>query len=190
MCSCVIGYWKSWYLATEHVVFRVFLIYAYKVPASVDGIQLEGSRLDVSHWLFKKRGKQEIPESDFFTLPLTQKEMTVLAHTIVATSKLEKMDKADEALLGTISNRVFRWTEQHTAENETSVVFIGLRLTPQELIVLSKNLAGVRKSDQIETADKQILDGIFNRVVRWAERQGAWWDDGHKIITSLGQQID
>ena len=145
--------------------------------------------MDVSHWLFNKRGKQEIPESDFFTLPLAQKEMTGLAHAIVATRELEQMDKADEALLGTIRNRIFRWTEQYT-ESETSVGFIGLRLTQQELIVLTKNLSGVRRSDQIETADKQILDGIFNRVVRWAERQGAWWDDGHKIITSLGQQID
>ena len=142
------------------------------------------------HWLFKKRGKEESPDSDVFTLPLAQKEMTVLAHAIVATCELEQMDEADEALLGTISNGIFRWTEQHTAESETSVGFIGLRLTQQELIVLTKNLPGVRRSDQIETADKQILDGIFNRVVRWAERQGAWWDDGHKIITSLGQQID
>jgi hypothetical protein len=144
----------------------------------------------VHHWLFKKRGKEESPDSDFFTLPLAQKEMTVLAHAIVATCELEQMDKAAEALLGTISDRIFRWTEQHTAESETSVGFIGLRLTQQELIVLTKNLSGVRRSDQIETADKQILDGIFNRVVRWAERQGAWWDYGHKIITSLEQQID
>jgi hypothetical protein len=57
----------------------------------------------VHHWLFKKRGKEESPDSDFFTLPLAQKEMTVLAHAIVATCELEQLDKADEALLGTIS---------------------------------------------------------------------------------------
>ena len=53
-----------------------------------------------------------------------------------------------------------------------------------------KNLTRIGTSDQIEIADKEILEGIFNRVVRWAERQGAWWDDGHKIISSVEQQID
>ena len=146
--------------------------------------------MDLRHWFFKKRGKEEIPESNFFTLPLTQTEVIVLVRTIFVARKFEKIDMADKELLGAISNRILRWTERQGAENETSVDFIGLRLTQQELIVLTKNLSGVRRSDQIETADKQILDVIFNRVVRWAERQGAWWDDGHKIITSLGQQID
>jgi hypothetical protein len=68
--------------------------------------------------------------------------------------------------------------------------FIGLKLTQQEPIVLTKNLVGIRRSDQMEIADKEILGGVLNRVVRWAVRQGAWWDDGHKIITSVGQQID
>jgi hypothetical protein len=121
---------------------------------------------------------------------LTQKEAIVLARTIVVVCKFEQMDMADKELLGTITNRLLRWTERQRAENEGSEVFIGLRLIQQELLVLMKNLTRIGTSDQIEIADKEILEGIFNRVVRWAERQGAWWDDGHKIITSVGQQID
>jgi hypothetical protein len=146
--------------------------------------------LDLRHWFFKKRGKEEIPENNFFTLPLTQTEVNVLVRTIFVVCKFEKIDMADKELLGAISNRILRWTERQGAENETSVVFIGLRLTPQELLVLMKNLTGIGRSDQIEIADEEILEGILNRVGRWAERQGAWWDDGHKIITSVGQQID
>jgi hypothetical protein len=146
--------------------------------------------LDVRHWFFKKRGKGNISESNSFTLPLTQKEAIVLARTIVVVCKFEQMDMADKELLGTITNRLLRWTERQRAENEGSEVFIGLRLIQQELLVLMKNLTRIGTSDQIEIADREILEEIFNRVVRWAERQGAWWDDGHKIITSVGQQID
>jgi hypothetical protein len=53
-----------------------------------------------------------------------------------------------------------------------------------------KSFTRIRTSDQIESADKEILEGISNRVGRWAERQGVWWNDGHKIITSVEQQID
>jgi len=146
--------------------------------------------LNVRHWFFKKRSKEDLPESDSFTLPLTQKEAIVLAQTIVVVCKVEQMDMADKEALGTISNRLLSWTERRSAENEAPDVFIGLRLTPQELLGLMKNLTGIRTSDQIEIADKEILEGISNRVGRWAERQGAWWDDGHKIITSVDQQID
>lgn len=142
------------------------------------------------HWFFKKRSQEDISESDSFTLPLTQKEVIVLTRTIVVVCKFEDMDMVYKELLGTISNGLLRWTERRSAENEVSDVFIGLRLTEQELLGLVKNLTGIRTSDQIETADKEILEGISNRVVRWAERQGAWWDDGHKIITSVEQQID
>jgi hypothetical protein len=82
--------------------------------------------LDVRHWFFKKRSKEGVSESDSFTLPLTQKEAIVLARTIVVVCKFEQMDMADKELLGTISNRLLRWTERQSAENEASDVFIGL----------------------------------------------------------------
>jgi hypothetical protein len=146
--------------------------------------------LDVRHWFFKKRSKEDTSESDSFTLPLTQKEAIALARTIVVVCKSEQMDMAYKELLGTISNRLLRWTERQSAEQKASGVFNGLRLTPQELLGLMKNFTRIRTSDQIESADKEILEGISNRVGRWAERQGVWWNDGHKIITSVEQQID
>jgi hypothetical protein len=48
-----------------------------------------------------------------------------------------------------------------------------------------KNLARFPKSEQLAIADKVILDGVMDRLGRRAQRQGAWWDDGHKIITSF-----
>ena len=146
--------------------------------------------MDVRHWFFKKRSKEDTSESDSFTLPLTQKEAIALARTIVVVCKSEQMDMAYKELLGTISNRLLRWTERQSAEQKASGVFNGLRLTPQELLGLMKNFTRIRTSDQIESADKEILEGISNRVGRWAERQGVWWNDGHKIITSVEQQID
>jgi hypothetical protein len=146
--------------------------------------------LDLRHWFFKKRSKENISESDSFTLPLTQKGASVLVQTIVVVCKVEQMDMADKEVLGTISNRLLRWTERQSAEQKASEVFHGLRLTPQELLGLMKNFTRIRTSDQIESADKEILEAISSCVGRWAERQGAWWDDGHKIITSVDQQID
>jgi hypothetical protein len=36
----------------------------------------------------------------------------------------------------------------------------------------------------MEVTVKEILGEVTGRIDRWAQRQGAWWDDGHKIITS------
>lgn len=100
--------------------------------------------------------------------PWTPIEAIVLARTIVVVSKVEPMEMVDKELLGTISNRLRRWTERRSAESEASDVFVGLRLAQQELLGLTKNLTRVRTSDQIEIADKEILEGISNRVGRWA----------------------
>jgi hypothetical protein len=149
----------------------------------------EGVDLGLFHWLTKKRGKKT-PEIELITLPLTHKELIVLVGIVLGAEGSEQMNKADKELIDGVKNRVARWVERQCVDKGSPVGFIGLRLTLQELRPLVKNLARFRKSEQIAIADKVILDGVMDRLGRWAQRQGAWWDDGHKIITSLGQKID
>ena len=69
--------------------------------------------------------------------------------------------------------------------------FIALPLTPEETIVLTKALVAACRSETGDLADKQMLSTIRDRILRWAERQGAWWDDGQgKIILSVREKID
>jgi hypothetical protein len=53
---------------------------------------------------------------------------------------------------------------------------IRLPLTHHELLVLMRCLVIASESDRIEDADKQKVGDIKDRVVRFSERQGAWWD--------------
>jgi hypothetical protein len=129
-------------------------------------------------------------ESNFTLLPLTHQELNVLMRTLSTARGSAQTAIADAEILGTILDRIRRWTERQSADNAPSIAFIGLRLTHQELIVLMRNLVSIRQSDQMEVTVKEILGEVTGRIDRWAQRQGAWWDHGHKIITSFEQKID
>jgi hypothetical protein len=129
-------------------------------------------------------------ESNFTLLPLTHQELKVLMRTLSTAGVSAQTAIADAEILGTILDRIRRRTERQSADNASSIAFIGLRLTHQELIVLMRNLVSIRQSDQMEVAVKEILGEVTGRIDRWAQRQGAWWDDGHKIIPSFEQEID
>jgi len=50
-------------------------------------------------------------------------------------------------------------------------------LTSQELIVLSKSLLAALKSEQFEETDKEVIRKMVVRIDRYAERQGAYWEN-------------
>jgi hypothetical protein len=49
-------------------------------------------------------------------------------------------------------------------------------LTSNELLVLQRCLRVALKSDETNEADKSVIRRMEVRIVRYAERQGAWWD--------------
>ncbi len=53
---------------------------------------------------------------------------------------------------------------------------VALPLTNQELIVVIRCLVILCDTELIDAADKQTIASIQERIVRFAERQGAWWD--------------
>lgn len=153
----------------------------------INGPRRTGIVLGPSFWV-KKKPDNDKHEIDYVILPLTRQEITVLVRTVLVPPDTEPM--ADNELLEITSNRIGRLTQGLGADDEPAVLFIGLRLTFQELLVSTKNLIRICRTGRLGIADKEIVGEISHRVVRWAERQGAWWDDGHKIITSIAQQID
>jgi hypothetical protein len=50
-------------------------------------------------------------------------------------------------------------------------------LTSQELIVLSRSLLAALKSEQFEETDKEVIRKMVVRIDRYAERQGAYWEN-------------
>jgi hypothetical protein len=87
-------------------------------------------------------------------------------------------------LLGWLSKR----NEKQRPEPE--IEFFALPVTEPELFVLLKCVIAAGKSEQTDAADKLLLNSISGRLLRWAERQGAFWDDGQNVIYSTKEKID
>jgi hypothetical protein len=53
---------------------------------------------------------------------------------------------------------------------------VDLPLTHQELLVVMRCLGIVCETERMDAADKQTISSVRERIARFAERQGAWWD--------------
>jgi hypothetical protein len=53
---------------------------------------------------------------------------------------------------------------------------VSLPLTHRELLVVMRSLGVAGESQRTDATDKQTIGSIRERIARFAERQGAWWD--------------
>ena len=53
---------------------------------------------------------------------------------------------------------------------------VALPLTHRELLVVMRSRGVARESQRIDATEKQTIGSIRERIARFAERQGAWWD--------------
>jgi hypothetical protein len=53
---------------------------------------------------------------------------------------------------------------------------VAMPLSLDELLVLMRSLKTAQESEHTKTADKEVISRITNRIARFAERQGAYWD--------------
>ena len=53
---------------------------------------------------------------------------------------------------------------------------VALPLTHRELLVVMRSLGVARESQRTDVTEKQAIGSIRERIARFAERQGAWWD--------------
>jgi hypothetical protein len=53
---------------------------------------------------------------------------------------------------------------------------VTLPLTHQELVVVSRCLGIAFEAELTDAADRQTIGLIRERIARFADRQGAWWD--------------
>ena len=83
-----------------------------------------------------------------------------------------------------------RKSKKLAEEREKSQTEFSLPLTATELIALFKLLHEACESDKLEASPKAILTSIRNRISRFADRQGAWWDNQGEIITSTKTKIE
>jgi hypothetical protein len=80
---------------------------------------------------------------------------------------------------------ILRWRmrDNRNARAETDVV--ALPLTHQELTVVMDCICMACEFARTEATDKQTISLIRERIVRFAERQGAWWDMEGEIVTTV-----
>lgn len=64
--------------------------------------------------------------------------------------------------------------DNQNAEPQKDV--IALPLTLHELSVVMRSLGMARESERTDAAARQAIDAILERIDRFAQRQGAWWD--------------
>ena len=53
---------------------------------------------------------------------------------------------------------------------------VAMPLTHRELLVVMRSLGVARESQRTDVADRQTIGFIRERIARFAERQGPWWD--------------
>jgi hypothetical protein len=67
------------------------------------------------------------------------------------------------------------WKTDRREENEHQE--LPMPLTSKELIVLMRCLVLALELEQIKESDKEVVRNLTGRINRYAERQGAYWDE-------------
>jgi len=62
-------------------------------------------------------------------------------------------------------------------EKQPKNVEVPMPLTSEELLALRRCLRVALHSEEIKEADKELLRKMGARIDRYAERQGAYWDE-------------
>ncbi len=66
---------------------------------------------------------------------------------------------------------------------------VALPLTHQELTLVVLCLCVACESARTDAADKRMIGAIRERIGRFAERQGAWWDVEGEIVATVVKTI-
>jgi hypothetical protein len=66
---------------------------------------------------------------------------------------------------------------------------VALPLTHQELLVVIRCLDIASESERTDAADTRTIGFIRERIARFAERQGAWWDMEGVLVATLVKTI-
>jgi hypothetical protein len=81
--------------------------------------------------------------------------------------------------------QVFAAMRNHSNERTGEKDLIALPLTPQELTVVTRCLGIACETERTDAGDKQTIGSIKERIARFAERQGAWWDVEGEIVATV-----
>jgi hypothetical protein len=69
-----------------------------------------------------------------------------------------------------------KWFGHGDMEKQSEHQALPMPLATNELLVLQRCLRVALNSDETNEADKSVIRRMEDRIVRYAERQGAWWD--------------
>jgi hypothetical protein len=76
---------------------------------------------------------------------------------------------------------ILRWWMRDNQNEQAEKDLVALPLTHHELTVVMRCLGFACESERTD-ADKQTVGLIRERIGRFAERQGAWWDVGGELV--------
>ena len=84
---------------------------------------------------------------------------------------------------------ILQWGKRENRNQRTEKDFVALPLTHQELTVVMRGLVVARESERTDPADKPMIGPITDRIVRFAERQGACWDVEGELVATVVRTI-
>jgi hypothetical protein len=116
------------------------------------------------------------PDIHFTWLPLTPEESRTLIRLLSDVGIPMHAPEFEAENLPATVERARRWIELQGVETQPSG-FIGWKLGPTEFRLVVRFVANLRRSDTVESRDREILGVIGDRIHRWAVRQGVYWDD-------------
>ena len=80
---------------------------------------------------------------------------------------------------------ILRWGKRENQNQRAEKEFVALPLTHQELTVVMRGLVVAGESERTDPADKLTIGLIRQRIARFAERQGAWWDVEGELVATV-----
>jgi hypothetical protein len=80
---------------------------------------------------------------------------------------------------------ILRWWMRDNPNIRAEMDIVALPLTHHELTVVMRCLELACESERTDAAEKQTVGLIRERVWRFAERQGAWWDLGGALVGTV-----
>jgi hypothetical protein len=69
-----------------------------------------------------------------------------------------------------------KWFSRGETEKRSEHQEVPMPLTTEELLVLQRSLRLALKSEETNEADKSVIRTMEDRILRYAVRQGTWWD--------------
>jgi hypothetical protein len=84
---------------------------------------------------------------------------------------------------------ILQWRTRDDQNERAEEDVVALPLTLQEVAAVTRCLRIACESERTHAGNRQTFGLIKERIVRFAERQGAWWDVEGKLVATVVKTV-